>query len=304
MRAGWLMAVALGVTGCNAAVSREAYDRDLAGMRQQTDWLEAQKQELEGQRQVCQAQLTQSQSAHSTTIREREQCRGELDGDRKSLGQCRAELERYKDTLAQCTNRGGTCATDLANCQLVRSRAEEELRRLKAEMQVLQRDQKALADTLARVQSGIQKVRERLEGLVKAGKLRVQVRDGLLVISVSSDILFDTGKSGLKSAARPVLAEIAAALRDLPDRRFQIAGHTDDIGSDSVNWPLSTDRALAVLGEMVSLGVPSKMLSAAGFGSYLPVVPNDNAEARAKNRRVEFLLVPDVGALFEGLKTP
>lgn len=287
MHKAWLWGVALLAVGCNAAVSREAYDRDLAGMRQQTDWLEAQKQALHAQQQACQEQLQQCQSNQSTAIREREQCRSELDSHKKALD--------------QCTNRGGTVAKDLADCQLAKSRCDDELRRLKGEMQVLQRDQKTLADTLARVQAGVQKVKERLEGLVKAGKLKIQVRDGLLVISVSSDILFDTGKSVLKPAARPVLAEIALALKDLPDRRFQIAGHTDDTGSDAVNWPLSTERALAVLGEMIGLGVPPKTLSAAGFGSYLPVAANDSAEARAKNRRVEFLLVPDVGPLFEGM---
>lgn len=278
--------------GCNALVSRQAYDRDLAGMKQQADWLEEQKRTCASGADQCRADLEALRGTAQAAVREREQCKD--------------ELANTKKVLDQCTSRGGSCAKDLADCQLAKLKADDDLRRAQLDLQAAKRErdqlikeQKALADALARMQDGIRRVQDRLKNLVAAGKLRIRSRQGLLVIEVNSDILFDTGKAEVKAAAKPVLAEIAAAIKDLSDRRFQVAGHTDDTGADALNWRLSTERALAVLTEMIGLGVPSKAVSAAGFGPYLPMVANDSAENRAKNRRVELLLIPDLGALFE-----
>jgi chemotaxis protein MotB len=290
--AGLAVIAAIALPGCNALVSREAYDRDLAGMKQQADWLEEQKKTCQLGAEQCRGELEALRGTAQTAVREREQCKD--------------ELANTKKVLDQCTSRGGNCAKDLADCQLAKLKADDDVRRAQLDLQAAKRErdqlikeQKALSDALARVQDGIKRVQDRLKKLVAAGKLRIRSRQGLLVIEVNSDILFDTGKAEVKAAAKPVLAEIAAAIKDLSDRRFQVAGHTDDTGADALNWRLSTDRALAVLTEMIGLGVPSKAVSAAGFGPFLPMVANDSAENRAKNRRVELLLIPDLGALFE-----
>ncbi len=296
------LAMLMALGGCNALVSREAYDRDLAGMKGQADQLEAQKKALSNSLDSCKKELASCVESGQKTVREREQCKD--------------ELQKTQSVLDQCTHRGGNCAKDLADTQMAKMKIEDELRktkedlataqkereRLQKERDRLEKEQKALADALGKVQAGVKKVQDRLRALVDAGKLRIRSRDGLLVIEVNSDILFDLNKAEVKPAARPVLSEIASALRELNDRRFQIAGHTDDTGADQLNWRLSTDRSLAVLHEMVTLGVPAKLLSAAGFGPYSPMVPNDSVEARAKNRRVEFLLVPDLSGLFDAQK--
>lgn len=290
---GMVLLGALG--GCNALVSREAYDRDLAGIKGQADQLEAQKKALSGQVDSCKKELAACTETGQKTVREREMCTD--------------ELQKTKNVLDQCTHRGGNCAKDLADTQMAKMKLEDELRKNKEDLAAaqkerdrLQKEQKALADALAKLQAGVKKVQDRLRALVDAGKLRIRSRDGLLVIEVNSDILFDLNKAEVKPAARPVLSEIASALKELSDRRFQIAGHTDDTGADNLNWRLSTDRALAVLHEMAGLGVPAKSLSAAGFGPYSPMVPNDSPDNRAKNRRVEFLLVPDLSGLFDAQK--
>ncbi len=291
MRILCVISLLVGLSGCDVAVSRQAYDRDMANMRQQTELLEAQKVACHNQSSQCAGELVRCKETAQTAVREREQCKEELGNTKK--------------VLDECANRGGNCAKSLVDCQMAKLRAEDELRKAAADFKAAQaeRDQllkerKALADSLARVQDGVRKVQERLKGLIAAGKLRIRERNGFLVIEVSSDILFDVGKAEVKAAAKPVLAEIADAIKSLVDRRFQVAGHTDDTGPDAINWRLSTDRALAVLNEMLSGGVPAKVLSAAGFGPHLPVVINDSDANRARNRRVEFLLMPDLGELF------
>jgi len=287
-----LVVVALGaVTGCTA-VSREAYDRDMAGMRQQTEWLEAQKKGAHDDTGQCRGKFATSQEALQACIRVKEAQADELAATRKALD--------------QCTTRSGSGAKELATCQIERDKLQGELSRLQRERDTLhgqlrsqEAELKLQRDRLAKVEEGIRKVRERLQKLVDGGKLRVKIQNGFLVIEVSSDILFDTGKSDIKATAKPVLHELAQALRELSDRRFQIAGHTDNTGTAALNWRLSTARAIAVLEEMVGGGGMSpNHLSAGGYGPYLPVADNGSDEGRKRNRRVEFLLLPDLSELF------
>jgi chemotaxis protein MotB len=84
--------------------------------------------------------------------------------------------------------------------------------------------------------------------------------------------------------------------------RWQVAGHTDNVGSAKLNWRLSVQRARAVLYVMLQAGMPPEQISTAGFGPYLPVAPNDTPENRAMNRRTELLLVPDLSELLSPIR--
>ncbi|MEO1175125.1 MAG: OmpA family protein, partial [Myxococcota bacterium] len=85
------------------------------------------------------------------------------------------------------------------------------------------------------------------------------------------------------------------------DRRFLIAGHTDDQRIRTKrfpnNWHLSTARAVSVLEFFVDQGFTPNNLAAAGYGEFSPVAPNDSKENRALNRRIEIILVPDLSEL-------
>jgi chemotaxis protein MotB len=280
-----LAAVVAGLAGGCAAVSKEAYDRDMAGMKQQQDWLEEQKKGLDAQYVQCQGKVKISQDALQACTRDYQAASDELASTRKAL--------------EQCTTTRGSGAKELAACQIDRDKVANEAARLKAERDRLQAELGPLRDRLTKYENNIKAVRERLQKLVDGGKLRVKIANGFLVIEVSSDILFDLNKSDIKPTAKPVLQELATALAELPDRRFQVAGHTDNTGSAELNWRLSTARAVAVVEEIVKGGVNPATLSAGGYGPYLPVAANDSDEGRKKNRRVEFLLLPDLGDLFD-----
>jgi len=85
------------------------------------------------------------------------------------------------------------------------------------------------------------------------------------------------------------------------ERTFQVAGHTDNIPIKSQkfrsNWDLSTARAVEVVNFMISAGLDGKRLSAAGYADMSPVAPNDTPENKAKNRRIEITLVPNLDDL-------
>ncbi len=118
------------------------------------------------------------------------------------------------------------------------------------------------------------------------------VRDGDKVyVALPSGILFDTGKDALKPAARDSLTKAAATLRT-SETNIVIQGHTDSSGSDAINLPLSQRRADHVRDFLMANGVPSSRMTAIGYGSSRPAVPNDTEANRALNRRVQLELSP------------
>lgn len=121
----------------------------------------------------------------------------------------------------------------------------------------------------------------------------VRTNDDRLKLNVPSDVSFDTGSAAIRPAMRPVLDEVSRNIDD--GLRLQIIGHTDSTGNDTINDPLSLDRARSVRDYLVTRGVPSQRISVAGQGSREPVASNTNDQGRAQNRRVEIFLSDSAG---------
>ncbi len=122
-----------------------------------------------------------------------------------------------------------------------------------------------------------------------------------MVLRLSNDVLFDSGRAELKAAGMSALAEIAAVLRAIPGRTFQVAGHTDNepirVSPFHSNWDLSTARALEVTGFLIREGMDPHALSAAGYGEFDPVDTNSSASGKSHNRRTEITLQPNINEL-------
>jgi len=103
-------------------------------------------------------------------------------------------------------------------------------------------------------------------------------------------ILFDTGKSTIKSQSATVLGDIMKILNEYPNSKFTVEGHTDSVGSDKLNQDLSEARALAVKEYLVKNGIDQFRLSSKGYGESKPIDTNNTAKGKANNRRVEINL--------------
>jgi chemotaxis protein MotB len=119
--------------------------------------------------------------------------------------------------------------------------------------------------------------------------------DGVLM-QVPSAILFEPGSATLTASARRMLGEVAKIMDDY-GMELKIRGHTDDREQGGElfrsTWELSAARAAAALRELAqAYKVPVRLMSAAGFGSTQPLVPNSDEEGRARNRRIELLFTP------------
>jgi outer membrane protein OmpA-like peptidoglycan-associated protein len=110
-------------------------------------------------------------------------------------------------------------------------------------------------------------------------------------VNVGAEVLFDTGKSMLKPAATDALQKLTMLLQSYPGLSILIKGHTDAVGKPDANQILSEHRADAVKEWLTSNGkVPSCCMMAKGYGETMPVVGNETAEGRQKNRRVEITI--------------
>ena len=145
---------------------------------------------------------------------------------------------------------------------------------------------------LAQVFEDVKSLRDNL-GLDK--KVDISFSKKGLVMRISDTVLFDVGVAKMSEEAIPLMKNVAQIISEIP-HAIRIEGHTDNlpIHTDRFpsNWELSTARAVNVLRYLIEEGrISADRLSAVGFGEFQPIFPNDTAEHRAKNRRVEIVLV-------------
>lgn len=108
---------------------------------------------------------------------------------------------------------------------------------------------------------------------------------------VLNNIYFKTNSDKLTDDSKLVIESLANYLKENPNLKIEIEGHTDNVGNPKDNDALSTDRAFSVKAEIESFGVDGHRITAKGYGSKKPIADNKNEEGRAKNRRTEFLIL-------------
>ena len=189
--------------------------------------------------------------------------------------------------------------------------AEKKLASAKTELESVLADlsaNKKLVEEMKQKQAQAQKRVETLKGmlakfksLIEAGKLKVKIRKGKMVIEMPSAILFTSGKASLSEDGELTLTMVAEVLASIKDREFQVAGHTDNAPKKKMkfkdNWELSAARALTVVRFLQENAVSAASLSASGYSEFQPVAANDTEESMAQNRRIEVTIMPNLSEL-------
>lgn len=150
-------------------------------------------------------------------------------------------------------------------------------------------------------QQVFQSMIDKFKKMVDSGKLRIRIVRNRMVVELAENILFDSGKSDLKTDGKTALQEVGSVLATIAGREFQVSGHSDNVPIKSAkfpsNWELSTARAVVVTRFLADNGVPTDRISAAGYAETQPVATNDTPEGRAQNRRIEIVLMPNLEEL-------
>lgn len=213
-----------------------------------------------------------------------------LNADIEALNTRIAELEKQKKGLENDLEEAhGT----LQMYESEHGSLEERLKSTKGELDELR---KARAETRKRL-ARFREIANKFASMVESGKLSVKIRDGKMVLELTSNVLFDSGSTKIKEDGQAALTELANVLQQIKKREFLVAGHTDNVGQEDANWVLSTNRAVSVVKYLQSAGVKPTRLAAAGYGEYAPVESNETDEGRAQNRRIEVIMMPNLEEL-------
>ncbi len=182
-----------------------------------------------------------------------------------------------------------------------------ELARLKAELDAA----KAEADALAKAKEEVAEAQSQLEKdmrtALESKDVTISELKGQLTVNILDQVLFDSGEADVKPEGQQVLRKIAAVLQQAPGRQIHVVGHTDNVpirggrGRFASNWELSSGRALAAVRFLQEqCGVDPRRLGALGHGEFRPIAPNETVEGRARNRRIEVVVLPSAMTKAEG----
>jgi chemotaxis protein MotB len=229
-----------------------------------------------------------SKSEFESKSQEAETAKQQAEAAKKQLAQVQQQLASDDQQITELKNSLG-----LAQSQAITDDQKAQLEEAKHAVEEAQARGKLLEDLSAKFKQ-----------MIDAGRLKITTRHGRIVLQLHDDVLFDAGEADVKPDGKKAVAEIAATLRGVGGRRFQVAGHTDAEPLTAAtkkkfptNWELSTARAIAVVKLLTQEGIDPGMLSAAGYGPYDPVASNGTSDGQAKNRRIEISLVPNVAQL-------
>jgi outer membrane protein OmpA-like peptidoglycan-associated protein len=186
----------------------------------------------------------------------------------------------------------------IANEKILTAQAKEEIDKGTAQRQAVLLEARERQNQMSAEDAALAK--QHAAGLEKElADLKGKQTDRGLVITLG-DVLFDTGKATLKAGAYTTIDRLAAALKEAPERKVVIEGHTDSVGSDEYNQELSQRRAQAVQAALLERGVTSNQVAAYGKGETFPVATNDNPAGRQQNRRVELVFTNDTKTAKDG----
>jgi len=201
-----------------------------------------------------------------------------------------AQLER---TLALKAGELGKTIVDLR--QRV-SGLENDNGRLSRE---LSESNKAREEKVREVSSTYEQLVAKMKGEIDKGHVTISELKGKLTVNMVDAILFDSGKAEVKQEGLVVLGKVIEIIKTVNDKAIRIEGHTDNkpiVGPLTqrypTNWELSAARAINVARYLQKQGIEPTKLSAAAFSEFKSVADNGTLEGRAKNRRIEIVLVP------------
>lgn len=267
-----------GLTGCVSSGTYEAKRLQAEGLAQSLKERQEASAKLSAENEQLRSEVKRLTGELSSTTSEREALAASKRGLEESL----------KSTSDSKNQRIGELSQRVGQLEAENARLRESVAQLQKQKELeVQKTSKTYENLL-----------ETMKSEISRGEVTISELKGKLTVNMVESVLFDSGKAEVKPNGLLVLQKVIGILKGIKDKAIRIEGHTDNVRIGGAlarryptNWELSAARAINVTRYLQQQGIDPTLLSAVGYGEYKPVAPNDSDEGRAKNRRIEIVLV-------------
>lgn len=288
-----LLSSVTALSGCVTSKTYKLKEQEAATLASDLNTLRSRYQQLQTDHAALQAEKARLEQevarlqGESTALA---QLRDKLQADNRSLD---AALKAKSDSLSKALadQRDRNQQLDKQNSDLT-----QQIAVLTAQVAALQ---KAKEEEVQKNTRTYEELLTKMKDEISQGQVTISELKGKLTVNMVDAVLFDSGKAEVKPDGLRVLQKVVDILKNVRDKAIRVEGHTDNqpIGSSlqikyPSNWELSAARAINVTRYLQQQGIDPAMLGAVAYGEYKPVAANDTPEGKAKNRRIEIILVP------------
>jgi chemotaxis protein MotB len=303
-----LACVVLSLT--TSCVSKKIYqdlENKYADLKKEHNALSDENTTLKTDKNQLETDKNKLQSELDKTKAERDKLAADYAATKKNLDNLKASyaaLEKdSNDALEANINKNRQLLAELEAKQKALTAEQDRLNKLKKDLEASSSRLAELEKMMADKEAAMKKLKETLSKSLKAfeGKgLTVTEKDGKVYVSMENKLLFESGSWTVGAEGKKAVDLVGKVLGDNPEISVLIEGHTDNDkitgtigGGVENNWDLSTKRATAIVNILsANAKVKKENLTAAGRGEYAPLMSNESAEGKAKNRRIEIILTP------------
>jgi chemotaxis protein MotB len=274
---GVMLALAV-LSGCVSSGTYQQKKLQADGLEQSLQEQQAAYQKLSGENAALKGEVVRLTGELATTTSER-----------TALGLSKKGLEESLKSTSDAKNQKiGELSQKLGQLESENTRLKDDVTQLQKLKEIeVQKTSKTYENLLDSMKSEISK-----------GEVTISELKGKLTVNLVESVLFDSGKAEVKPNGLVVLQKVIDILKSIKDKVIRIEGHTDNVPivgalarKYPTNWELSAARAINVARYLQQQGIDPALLAAVGYGEYKPVAANNTDEGRAKNRRIEIVLV-------------
>ena len=297
-------------TALSSCVSKKVYtdlEDKYANLKKENRSLSEELDALTAANNQLKNEFNALEKAHKETVQERDQLRSDLAASTANLETLKASYKALEENssaaIEENVRKNRELLAQLEAKEQALAAESDRLNKLQNELQDRSQRVEELESMIAAKEAEMTRLKNAISNALTAfeGKgLTVEQRNGKVYVSMENKLLFQSGSWSVGSEGRMAVQQLGKVLAENPDISILIEGHTDNVpykgnGQLSGNWDLSTKRATAIVNILrENGGIRPENLTAAGRGEYAPIATNDTPEGRAKNRRIEVILAPQL----------
>ena len=222
------------------------------------------------------------------------------------LNSCLDEKERMTGEIGRLNNTNAALLNNVGDLATLSKKEAENLERSLESIKEKDLAIRSMQDAINKKDSVTLALVTSLKGALgnmSDEDIEINVEKGVVYVSISDKLLFDSGRYNVTTRAKEVLGKVATVVKNKPNIEFMVEGHTDDKAINTSmfedNWDLSVKRATSVVRVLQDeFGVEPARMTAAGRSYYVPIASNETAEGRAKNRRTRIVVLPKLDQFY------